>query len=164
MKGRGIVSLPGVWATAIPKAIAEKQSVTTTHIVTLGNAAVAAQSRETTLAPIGLAAEPTQLVAAIKQLAAQAKSGQSTGGILLVKSAAEAIVYANRCPSLRAVVGTCLESVDQAMNAIAPNVLILEYPYKSLPQIRNLLARFVRGPRIAGEQVQHRLKELARCA
>jgi hypothetical protein len=127
-------------------------------------AAVAAQSRETTLAPIDLPAEPTQLVRAIKHLAAQAKSSKCTGGILLVKSAAEPIVYANRCPSLRAVVGTCLESVDQAMNAIAPNVLILEYPYKSLPQIRNLLARFARGPRNPGEEIQHRLKELASCA
>jgi hypothetical protein len=127
-------------------------------------AAIAAQSRESALAAIDLPAEPTQLVPAIKHLAAQAKSTSCAGGILLVKSAAEAIVYANRCSSLRAVVGTCLESVDQAMNAIAPNVLILEYPYKSLPQIRNLLSRFARGPRIPGEQVQHRLKELASCA
>jgi ribose 5-phosphate isomerase RpiB len=127
-------------------------------------AAVAAQSRETRLAPIDLASEPTQLTAVIKHLATQIKSAHANGGVLLVKSAAEAIVYANRCPSLRAIVGTCLESVDQAMTAIGANVLILEYPHKSLPQIRNLLARFARGPRNAPEQVQHRLKELASCA
>ena len=106
---------------------------------------LAAQSRETTLAPIDLTSEPTQLTAVIKHLATQIKSAHANGGVLLVKSAAEAIVYANRCPSLRAIVGTCLESVDQAMTAIGANVLILEYPYKSLPQIRNLLARFARG-------------------
>jgi hypothetical protein len=127
-------------------------------------AAVAVQSRETRLAPIDLTSEPTQLTAVIKHLATQIKSAHANGGVLLVKSAAEAIVYANRCPSLRAIVGTCLESVDQAMTAIGANVLILEYPYKSLPQIRNLLARFARGPRNAPEQVQHRLKELASCA
>jgi len=127
-------------------------------------AALAAQSRETTLAPIDLTSEPTQLTAVIKHLATQIKSAHANGGVLLVKSAAEAIVYANRCPSLRAIVGTCLESVDQAMTAIGANVLILEYPYKSLPQIRNLLSRFARGPRNAPEQVQHRLKELASCA
>jgi ribose 5-phosphate isomerase RpiB len=127
-------------------------------------AAFGAQSRETRLAPIELTSEPTQLTSVIKHLAAQIKSSQADGGVLLVKSAAEAIVYANRCPSLRAIVGTCLESVDQAMNAIGANVLILEYPYKSLPQIRNLLARFARGPRNAPDQIQHRLKELASCA
>jgi hypothetical protein len=127
-------------------------------------AALAAQSRETRLAPIDLTSEPTQLTAVIKHLATQIKSAHANGGVLLVKSAAEAIVYANRCPSLRAIVGTCLESVDQAMTAIGANVLILEYPHKSLPQIRNLLSRFARGPRNAPEQVQHRLKELASCA
>ena len=127
-------------------------------------AALSAQSRESRLAPIEFSAEPSQLTAAIKHLASQIKSAQAGGGVLLVKSAAEAIVYSNRCPSLRAVVGTCLESVDQAMTSIGANVLILEYPYKSLPQIRNLLARFARGPRIAPESIQHRLKELASCA
>jgi hypothetical protein len=127
-------------------------------------AALAAQSRETRLAPIEISGDPSNLTAAIKHLASQIKSSHAGGGVLLVKSAAEPIVYANRCPSLRAIVGTCLESVDQAMTSIAANVLILEYPYKTLPQIRNLLARFARGPRIAPEQIQHRLKELASCA
>ncbi len=113
-------------------------------------AALAAQSRETRLAPIDLTSEPTQLTAVIKHLASQIKSSQAGGGVLLVKSAAEAIVYANRCSSLRAIVGTCLESVDQAMTAIGANVLILEYPYKSLPQIRNLLARFARAANRSG--------------
>ena len=63
----------------------------------------------------------------------------------MVKGSAEAIVYANRCPSLRAIVGTCLESVDQGIAAVAANVLVLEYPYKSLSQIRNMLSRFARG-------------------
>lgn len=126
-------------------------------------AALAAQSRETSLSPIELPSEPTQLVPAIKHLASQVKSARAGGGVLLVKSAAEAIVFTNRCPSLRAIVGTCLESVDQAMTTIAPNVLILEYPYKSLPQIRNLLSRFARGSRIPSEEIQRRLGELASC-
>jgi hypothetical protein len=127
-------------------------------------AALAAQSRETSLSPIELPSEITQLVPAIKHMASQIKSARAGGGVLLVKSAAEAIVFANRCPSLRAIVGTCLESVDQATTNIAPNVLILEYPYKSLPQIRNLLSRFARGPRNPSEGIQRRLGELASCA
>jgi hypothetical protein len=127
-------------------------------------AALSAQARESSMAPIDLPSEPTQLTSAIKQLASQVKSGHAGGGVLLVKGAAEAIVYANRCPSLRAIVGTCLESVDQGIAAVAANVLILEYPYKSLSQIRNLLARFARGARNPSEETQRRLQELTSCA
>jgi hypothetical protein len=127
-------------------------------------AALAAQARESNLAPIDLPSEATQLVAAIKRLAAAVKAGQAGGGVLLVKAAAEAIVYANRCPSLRAVVGTCLESVDQGIGSIAMNVLIVEYPYKSLPQIRNMLSRFARGAKNPSAETQRRLQELASCA
>jgi hypothetical protein len=127
-------------------------------------AALAAQARESNLAPIELPSEPTQLTGAIKKLAAGVKSTQAGGGILLVRGAAEAIVYANRCPSLRAIVGTCLESVDQGIGAVAANVLILEYPYKSLSQIRNMLSRFARGTKSASPQTQQRLQEMTSCA
>jgi hypothetical protein len=127
-------------------------------------AALAAQARESSLAPIDLPSESTQLVPAIKRLASSVKSAQAGGGVLMVKAAAEAIVYANRCPSLRAIVGTCLESVDQGLATVAANTLILEYPYKSLSQIRNMLWRFVRGSRNPSEETQRRLQELAACA
>jgi len=127
-------------------------------------AALAAQARESNLAPIDLPSEATQLTSAIKRLASGVKGGQGGGGILLVKSAAEAIVYANRCPSLRAMVGTCLESVDQGIAAVAANVLVLEYPYKSLSQIRNMLSRFARGARNPSEETQRRLQEMVSCA
>jgi len=127
-------------------------------------AALAAQARESSMAEIGIPNESASLTAAIKKLASHIKAGQACCGVLLVKSAAEAIVYANRCQSLRAIVGTCLESVDQGIAAVAANVLIVEYPYKSLPQVRNLLSRFARGSRVVSEQTQRRLEELTTCA
>jgi hypothetical protein len=127
-------------------------------------AALASQARESNLAPIDLPSEPTQLTSAIKRLASGVKGGQAGGGVLLVKGAAEAIVYANRCPSLRAMVGTCLESVDQGIAAVAANVLVLEYPYKSLAQIHNMLSRFARGARNPSEETQRRLQEMVSCA
>ena len=104
------------------------------------------------------------MTAVIRELAAEIKAGQAGGGVLLVKGAAEAIVFANRCPSLRAIVGTCLESVEQGISSVAANVLILEYPYKSLPQIRNLLSRFARGGGNLSDETAGRLRELAACA
>jgi hypothetical protein len=116
------------------------------------------------MAAIDLPSEVSQLVPVIKRMAAEVKASRSGGGVLLVKSAAEAIVFANRCPSLRAIVGTCLESVEQGISSVAANVLILEYPYKSLPQIRNLLSRFARGNRSVSEETGRKLQELAACA
>jgi hypothetical protein len=126
-------------------------------------AALSAQARESSLTPIDLPSESTQLTGAIKRLAFGVKGGHAGGGVLLVKSAADAIVFANRCPSLRAIVGTCLESVDQGIVAVAANVLVLEYPYKSLSQIRNMLSRFARGTRNPSEDTQRRLQELIAC-
>ena len=127
-------------------------------------AAISAQSRESSLGAIELPSEANQLVPVIKRLASEVKAGRAGGGVLLVKGAAEAIVFANRCPSLRAIVGTCLESVEQGISSVAANVLVLEYPYKSLPQIRNLLSRFARGARNVSDGTANQLRELAACA
>jgi hypothetical protein len=99
----------------------------------------------------------------IKTLAGEIRSSRASGGILLVRSASAAIVYANRCPSLRAILGTCLDTVEQGLSLVAANVLVLEYPYLTLQQTRNLIGRFVRGPRILGESIRRELAEVASC-
>ena len=50
-------------------------------------AALSAQARESSLAPIDLPSEATQLTSAIKRLALAVKAGQAGGGVLLVKGA-----------------------------------------------------------------------------
>src|SRR2546423_1841702 len=110
-------------------------------------AAIMAQSRESGITELLVAQESTQLINAIKTLAKEVNENRVAGGILLVQYGASALVYANRCPSLRAILGTCLEAVEQGAQRVAANVLVIEYPYKSLSQVKNLLARFVRGKR-----------------
>jgi hypothetical protein len=127
-------------------------------------AALASIARESNLTPVELPNAAAHLVPAIKTIASRLKAQQATGAMLLVKSAAEAIVYANRCPSIRAIVGTCPESIDQGIAAVAANVVIIEYPYKNFSQIRNLLSRFTRGPRTLSAETQQRLEELTSCA
>ncbi len=99
----------------------------------------------------------------VKSLATEIKTGQAAGGILLVQNAAIATVYANRCPSLRAVLGTCLEAVEQGVRHVAANVLIIEYPYQTLQQMKNMLGRFVKAKRGLSEDVRRQLQELATC-
>ena len=126
--------------------------------------AIAAQSRESSLQPLDLPATADNLVPAIKRIAIEVKSGHASGGILLVQTGAAAIVYANRCPSLRAILGTCRQTVEQGVQQLAANVLVIEYPFHSLPQVRNILLPFVRGRREMSDDVQRQLQELSSCA
>jgi len=126
-------------------------------------AALSAQARESSLGQIDLPSEPTKLVAVIRKIAAEMKSNRAPGALLMVNSAAAALVYANRCPSLRAIVGTCMETVEQGMSQVAANVLIIEYPHKTLQQIRNLIARFVKAKRELSEETIKSLQELSTC-
>jgi hypothetical protein len=126
-------------------------------------AALSAQARESSLAPIDILSEPTRLVSVIRKIAAEIKSDRAPGALLMTQSAASALVFANRCPSLRAIVGTCLETVEQGLNQVAANVLIIEYPHKTLQQIRNLIARFVKARRELSEEARKSLQELSTC-
>ena len=126
-------------------------------------AALSAQARESSLGQIDIPSEPTKLVAVIRKIATEIKSGKAPGALLMTQSAASALVFANRCPSLRAIVGTCMETVEQGMSQVAANVLIIEYPHKTLQQIRNLIARFVKAKRDLSEETKRSLQELATC-
>jgi len=126
-------------------------------------AALSAQAREASLAEMDFLSEAGKLVAVIRKLAGEVKSNRAPGGILMVNSAASALVYANRCPSLRAIVGTYLETVEEGISHVAANVLIIEYPHKTLQQIRNLLSRFVRARRELSEEASRSLQELSTC-
>ena len=123
-------------------------------------AALASFEKEAGLRPLDNNAD---LVGAVRQIAGQVKSGQITGAVLLVQHGAMATVLGNRCPSLRAVVGTSLENVERGVQQLAANVLIIEYPQKTLQQVRNLLSRFLRAKRAVSEEVGRQLQELASC-
>ena len=126
-------------------------------------AALMAQSKESSLNELGIANDANQLVPAIKRIADGIKSDKTSGAILLVKTGAEAMVYANRCPSLRAILGTCIDAVEQGIQQVAANVLVIEHPYKTLSQVKNLVGRFVRGKRELSDALRARLKELSTC-
>jgi ribose 5-phosphate isomerase RpiB len=126
-------------------------------------AAVIAHERESSLRAIDHAADAKQLVKVIKSVAGEVKSGRIKGAILLVQNGALATVFANRCPSLRAILGTSLDAVEQGVQQVAANVLIIEHPQKTLQQVKNLLSRFTRGKRSLNEDVQRQLQELTSC-
>jgi ribose 5-phosphate isomerase RpiB len=126
-------------------------------------AAVMAHAKESNLRPLDKPADAKQLVSVIKMVASEVKAARVHGAVLLVQNGALATIFANRCPSLRAVLGTCIESVEQGVQQAAANVLIIEHPYKTLQQVRNLLLRFTRGMRELPEEVKRQLQDLASC-
>jgi hypothetical protein len=126
-------------------------------------AALMAEEKQSNLKPLDKQSDVKQIVPVIKALATEVKAGRAAGGILMVQNAATAAVFANRCPSLRAVVGTCLDAVEQGVRQVAANVLIIEYPYKTLQQMKNMLSRFVKLPRSLPEDVRRQIEELASC-
>jgi ribose 5-phosphate isomerase RpiB len=126
-------------------------------------AAIVAQGKESAISPIDLPPDAKAIVKVIKHLAGEVKAGRASGGVLLVQSGAPAVIFANRCPSLRAIIGTCLEAVEQGIQQVAANVLIIEYPHRTLMQVRNVLSRFARGNRQLSDEVQQQLKDLASC-
>jgi len=127
-------------------------------------AALAALAKEVSLSPVDTPPEQKRLAAAIKRVATEVKAGKASGGVLLVETGAAAAVLANRCASLRAILGTGLEAVEQGVAQVAANVLIIEYPRKALPEIRNVLARFVRAKRELTDEMNRQIQELAACA
>jgi ribose 5-phosphate isomerase RpiB len=126
-------------------------------------AALMAQARETSLKEVSASSNTANLVEAIRELASEIKAGRAAGGVMMVQSGAAALVFANRCPSIRAIVGTCIETVEQGIQQVAANVLVVEYPHKTLQQIRNMLSRFIRGKRELSETIKRQLGELATC-
>jgi hypothetical protein len=109
---------------------------------------------------------PTQTAAlpnVITALDERVRRGQSPGGILFVRSAAQAGCFANRCCGLRAIVGTCDEAVQQGMDQVAANVLIVEYPYQDAATMRTMIDRFLTGQRRNWAVVNQRLEALRVC-
>jgi ribose 5-phosphate isomerase RpiB len=126
-------------------------------------AALVAHERDSNLRMIERPADVAQLVTVIKLLASEIKSNRAAGAILMVQNGAAAMVFANRCPSLRAILGTCHEAVDQGIAQVAANVLVIEYPHKTLMQVKNMLGRFTRAPRKLSEEAQRQIQELSSC-
>ena len=127
-------------------------------------AAILAHARDANLLPVEIGADPASTAAAVKHVALEVKSGRVTGAVLAVGHGAAAMVMANRCASLRAVLGTCLDSVDQAVRRVGANVLVLEHSHRTLMEMRNMVRRFTTAQvRDVPPDVERQLQELSTC-
>ena len=126
-------------------------------------AALVALEKESSLKSLDVPQDGSRVATVVKTLASEVKSGRASAGVLMVKTGATALVFATRCPSLRAVLGTCLDAVEQGIQQVAANVLVIEYPHQTLQQMKNMLGRFTRARREPSPELRKQLEELASC-
>ncbi len=132
------------------------------HCDAVRQLAAAQRDRLAPLTPLGQA---SAIATIIKRLATSMRDGRAAGGILFVQSAARAACFANRCPSLRAVVGTCGDAVQQGIDQLEANVLIVEYPHQGPQAMRAMVRQFIDAPRPTPPDpaLAQQLQELATC-
>ena len=70
--------------------------------------------------------------------------------------------YTSRCSAIRAVVGTCMEAVEQGIRELGANVLVIEYPYVRPEQIAAMAARMTQHPPNKRPDVERELTDLHR--
>lgn len=126
-------------------------------------AAILAHASDSYLLEISVGADPVNTAAAVKHVAEEVRARRVSGGVFAVEHGAAAIVMANRCGPLRAVSGTCLESVDQAIRRVGANVLVLEHTHRTFNEMRNMIRRFTTAARELSADLERQLKELASC-
>ena len=99
----------------------------------------------------------------IRHLAQEVRLGRAAGGVLLVRSAARATCYANRCRSLRAVVATSGEAVEIGLRELGCNTLLIETPHHGPAAIAAMLDRILLDTPRPQQHVLRELEQLHHC-
>lgn len=121
------------------------------------------QQRSSILRPLTASRGGAALQQVVRELASAVKARTIAGGILFVPNAARAMCYANRCASLRAVVGTCGEAVEQGVAELGANVLVIEYPHHGPRSMEAMVDRMLQQSPNVPAAVQRDLADLHRC-
>ena len=118
------------------------------------------------LRPLQAPHVPSAIGQVIRNLALSLKAGQITGGVLFVRRAAVAMCFANRCESIRAVLGTCEEAVRQGVSELGANVLVIEYPHQNQIAMAAMINQIMKvggsGPKVP-IAVERELSNLSQC-
>ena len=103
------------------------------------------------------------LPAAVRAAASALGNSKAKLAVLFVPAAARAVCLANRCPGLRAIVGTCRQAVQEGIDLLGANVLVLEYPHHGFKSMAELTGLFLTSPGYPPMEVQKQLTDLAAC-
>ncbi len=121
------------------------------------------QERSGHVRPSSVARQTSSLGQVVRDIAQGLRIGQISGAIVFVPNGAKAMCFANRCASIRAVMGTCAEAVEQGINELGMNVLVIEYPHVAPAKMETMVNRMLGHAPKAPAQVQRELADLHRC-
>jgi ribose 5-phosphate isomerase RpiB len=119
--------------------------------------------RRSRLTPMAMGRDAGALPQVMRHLAEAIKRRATPGGILFVPSAAKVLCYANRCPAIRAIVGTCAKAVEVGIDELGANVLVIEYAHHGPASMAAMVDRIMQQRPQVSPQVQRALSELQRC-
>ncbi len=105
-----------------------------------------------------------QLGKAVREIASAIRTRQAAGGLMFVPSGARAVCFANRCAAIRAILGTCGESVEQGIKELGANVLIVEYPHHGYRSVTAMVDRIMQGAPQSLPAVERELSDLSKCS
>lgn len=83
------------------------------------------------------------VIAAVRKLCGGVAAGQFSRGIVFADDGNLPVCVANKCRGIRAAMGMCVPSVEQAVRQFAANVLVIEPGHQTMHQIRQMVQRFV---------------------
>jgi len=112
----------------------------------------------------GAGAGASGLAGVLRELAGRFSSGRAHGAVLWVPRAARAMCLAGRCRSIRPVLGTCPESVEQGVTELGANLLVIEYPYQGGVAMAGMVDRFMERPPSLPPEAARELEAMHRCA
>jgi len=119
--------------------------------------------RTSVLSQMTASKAPDALPQVVRDIAGAIKSRSSPGGIIFVPSAAKAMCYANRCPSIRAVVGTCTKAVEEGVDHLGANVMVIEYPHHGPESMAAMVDLMTKKAPSVPPQIERELADLQRC-
>ena len=85
------------------------------------------------------------MAAATRRLCGQIARKEATRGVVIAQDAALPVVIANKHVGVRAALGTDIPTVEQACRELGINVLVIEYPTKTVFQMRQMIDRMMAG-------------------
>lgn len=115
------------------------------------------------LRPLAAGPHASALPQVVRDVASALKTKQIAGAFLFVPNAARAMCYANRCSSIRGVVGTCGEAVEQGVTELGANLLVMEYPHQGPRAMAAMMQRMMQQTPGAPPSVERDLADLHRC-
>ena len=115
------------------------------------------------LVPFGAGYSAPSMSSVVRELAGAIAARRAAGGFLFVQSAAKAICLANRCRSVRAIVATCSDAVEQGIVEMGANVLVIEYPHVTPGAMAMMVERMLQQAPTVSPAVERELADLHRC-